>query len=189
MKTRFYLSCVAALAGSLGVSGCYDPYYTYTGRGEVTAGAYYRPGHVVHELPGGYDTVIVDDTRYYYHDGIYYRPRGGSYVVVERPGRDIVYRDRDRDRIPDRYERRGNRNDRWNDVTDRYGSRRTRDFDRDRIPNRYDRRSYDREEVRIIRDLPRNSRIVDYRGTRYYRVDDNFYRPRGDVYILVDPPF
>lgn len=44
----------------------------------------YRPGYYVQTLPQ-YETRVIGGTRYYYHNNVYYRPRGEGYVVVESP--------------------------------------------------------------------------------------------------------
>lgn len=40
----------------------------------------------------------------------------------------------------------------------------------------------------VITKLPRNHRVVDYRGSRYYQVNDVYYQRRGPGYIIVDRP-
>ena len=42
-------------------------------------------GHYVERLPGGYRTVIHGRSRYYFHEGIWYSPYGGRFVVVAPP--------------------------------------------------------------------------------------------------------
>ncbi len=42
-------------------------------------------GYQVNTLPYGYRTEVYSGTTYYVHNGYYYRPRGGRYVVVEAP--------------------------------------------------------------------------------------------------------
>ena len=47
---------------------------------------YYPPrDYVVRTLPRTYRVVPYRDTRYYYHDGIWYRPSGSRFVVVLPP--------------------------------------------------------------------------------------------------------
>lgn len=43
------------------------------------------PGYSLTTLPRGYTTVTRGGIRYYVVDGIYYRPRGSGYVVVQQP--------------------------------------------------------------------------------------------------------
>lgn len=43
------------------------------------------PGHYVATLPRGYTTVTRGGIRYYVLDGIYHRPSGSGFVVVQRP--------------------------------------------------------------------------------------------------------
>lgn len=195
MKSRFYIICAALAAGSISLTSCYDPHYT--GRLGATSSTTYRatstyqPGYVVQTLPRDYRTVVINDTRYYHHDGVYYRPRGSSYVVVEHPNpRHDRDRFRDRDRTPDRYERRYERNT-WSSRDDRRDSRRVdpRDRDYDRVPDRYDSRTRYSEEVQVIRQLPRNHRVLRYQGQPYYQVGDTYYREREGVYIRVPAPY
>lgn len=195
MKSRFYIICAALAAGSISLTSCYDPYYT--GGLGATSSTYrsttYQPGYVARTLPQGYSTVVIDDTRYYHHDGVYYRPRGSSYVVVDHPNprrdRDR-FRDRDRDRTPDRYERRYERNT-WSSRDDRRDSRRLDRRDRryDGVPDRYDSSTRYSEEVQVIRQLPRNHRVLRYQGQPYYRVGDTYYREREGAYIRVPAPY
>lgn len=187
MKIRSLLFAIG-LAGGMLVSGCYDPYY-YSSRGGTVVGEYdYEPGYVVRALPRGYRTTVIDGTRYYHFDGVYYRARGNSYVVVDRPPL-LSSRDFDVDGIPNRYDRRYRQN-----VGDVYRDDGYRDVvvvdreDRGRVWNR-ERRPYHSDRVEVIERLPGNYRVIDYSGERYYLVDDRYYRPRGDVYIRVAPPF
>ena len=80
MKTKpTVLMLIAAGAGAL-LTSCVD----YYGSTAVVEPAY-RPGYVVHTLPSGYRAEVIGGTRYYYHNNVYYRPQGRSYVVVESP--------------------------------------------------------------------------------------------------------
>ncbi len=45
----------------------------------------YRIGRRINRLPSHYRTVNHRGVRYYYYDGIYYRPYGNSYVIVRPP--------------------------------------------------------------------------------------------------------
>ena len=40
---------------------------------------------MIHHLPAGYRDYAWNGTRYYYHDGFWYRPYGSSYVSVTVP--------------------------------------------------------------------------------------------------------
>lgn len=42
-------------------------------------------GYEARTLPIGYRTEVIGGTSYYIHNGVYYRPRSGRYVVVEAP--------------------------------------------------------------------------------------------------------
>lgn len=44
-----------------------------------------RTNRIIRELPNGYEVTTVRGTRYYRHNDVYYRPRSGGYVIVERP--------------------------------------------------------------------------------------------------------
>jgi hypothetical protein len=80
MKTKpTVLMLIAAGAGAL-LTSCVD----YYGSTAVVEPAY-RPGYVVHTLPSGYRAEVIGGTRYYYHNNVYYRPQGRSYVVVDSP--------------------------------------------------------------------------------------------------------
>ncbi len=87
MKTSFTHS---ALLGSLGLAAatllpsCVDPYYAHNQAPpqQVTT---YSAGYEVRSLPSGYQTEVIGGTQYYNHNGTYYRPRSGRYVVVEAP--------------------------------------------------------------------------------------------------------
>lgn len=45
----------------------------------------YRIGRRITRLPSHYRTINHRGVRYYYYDGIYYRPYGNSYVIVRPP--------------------------------------------------------------------------------------------------------
>ncbi len=105
------------------------------------------PGYWVAERPG-----------YVYNAPAWYQGGGGWYMQPARwtayggydRGYEHVYRDRDRDGIPDRYEVRrgwdrdryehGRRDGRWDQDRDGIPNRYDRDRDGDGVPNRYDRR-------------------------------------------------
>jgi len=89
----------------------------------------WAPGYWVAERPG-----------YAYNAPAWYARNGGWYMEQARwTPHDSGYRgpDRDRDGVPDRYERRGY--DRGGYDRDRNAHSARRDEDRDGIPNRYDR--------------------------------------------------
>lgn len=79
--TRTILALTAVGLGAL-LTSCYDPYYGSTSSTVVT---HHRPGYAVQTLPPRYSTVTISGTRYYHHDGVYYRPQGSRYIVVEDP--------------------------------------------------------------------------------------------------------
>jgi hypothetical protein len=81
------LGCLAVAIATL-LPSCVDP-YTHSQGPAVTS---YRAGYEVRTLPSGYRTEIVDGSSYYVHNGTYYRPRSGRYVVVEAPRRARYHR-------------------------------------------------------------------------------------------------
>lgn len=158
------LSLVAAGTGAV-LTSCVDPYYG--GSTTATVTTTHRPGYVVQTLPSGYRTEVIGGTNYYYHDNVYYRPQGRSYVVVDSPRHSGGGRDRDWD---------GNR-----------GRDRDRDWDRDRG----DHRGHDHgsREVTVIRELPRGYKVVTRNGQRYYHSGDVYYQSRANGYVVVQNPF
>lgn len=90
------------LLGSLALTvatvlpSCVDPYaHGPAPHHSVTT---YHAGYEVRSLPPGFRTELIDGSNYYVHNGTYYRPRSGRYVVVEapRPRRDAYRSDYDR---------------------------------------------------------------------------------------------
>ena len=132
-------------------------------RGYVWSPGYWEwRGHRHHWVPGSY---IVERPGYVYAPPAwqqrggrwtmqqgYWSPRGNGYYDGRRDGyRDgYAYRDRDRDGVPDRYERHGRAGGR---DTDRDGipNRYDRDLDNDGVPNRRDR-DVDGDGIRNSRD-------------------------------------
>lgn len=101
MKPALLLS-VAVVPACLAFSSCAVPV-----EGTVySTSRVYQPGYTVSRLPSGYSTQVISGTRYYTHGGVYYVPRGRSYVVVEQPrhGSRHDYHDHDGDGIPARYD-------------------------------------------------------------------------------------
>ncbi len=56
----------------------------------ATGSANVSVGYEARTLPYGYRSEVISGTTYYVHNGAYYRPRGGRYVVVQAP-RPVVY--------------------------------------------------------------------------------------------------
>ena len=76
------LGSMALAIGTL-LPSCVDPYAQNHGPSHsVTT---YRVGYEVSNLPSGYRTEVIDGSSYYNHNGTYYRPRSGRYVVVDAP--------------------------------------------------------------------------------------------------------
>lgn len=46
---------------------------------------YASRGHKVKKLPAGHLGISVGKSRFYYHGGVFYRPQGSVYVVVDAP--------------------------------------------------------------------------------------------------------
>jgi hypothetical protein len=42
-------------------------------------------GHYIERLPSGYRTVAYGKSRYYFHEGVWYRPEGRRFVIVAPP--------------------------------------------------------------------------------------------------------
>lgn len=76
------LGCFALATGTL-LTNCVEP-YGQVNRAQVRP-ATYRSGYEIRSLPPGYRTETIAGTRYYNHNGTYYRPQPGGYVVVEAP--------------------------------------------------------------------------------------------------------
>ena len=163
MNTKIALFTLGTATALL--SGCVETYSPAPGGAVVTT---YQPGYVVQTLPQGYRTEVISGTRYYYHDNVYYRPQGSSYVVVRSPrpggtGWDGNQRGYDRD---------------WDGV-DRDGDGRDRD----------DYQHHRHSEVRVIHTLPSGYVVVNRSGQRYYRVGNVYYQSRSGGYVVVDSPF
>ena len=163
MKMKLTLLFTAS-AAALITTGCVVETYTPPGATVTT----YEPGYVVRTLPSGYRTEVISGTRYYYHDNVYYRPQGSSYVVVRSPrpggaGWDGNQRGYDRD---------------W-DGHDRDGDGRDRDS----------RDDYRGRQVTVIKSLPSGYVVVNRGGQRYYRVGNVYYRSHSGGYVVVHDPF
>lgn len=51
-------------------------------------------------------------------------------------------------------------------------------------PRNYNRPPH-RQDVVIVRELPRGYRVVNHRGVRYYQVNNTYYERRGSGYVQV----
>ena len=47
--------------------------------------AYPERGQYVERMPNGYRSVFYGKTRYYFHEGVWYRPQGSRFVIVAPP--------------------------------------------------------------------------------------------------------
>jgi hypothetical protein len=153
---------IAGAALCMGLGSCMFPYDDYGNHGSGYTSVY-RPGYRVDSLPGGYRSELISGNTYYYHDGFYYRPSSGGYVVVDAP--------------------RGSR------YYDDY-NRRQRSYQTNReyrgSPDRHDGR-YERGEV--LTRLPDGYRVVNHRGETYYQAGDRYYRRQGETYIVTTRPY
>lgn len=77
------LGCFGVAIATL-LPSCVDPYVQSSGPHPSTVTTV-RAGYEVRSLPSGYRTEVIDGSSYYTHNGTYYRPRSGRYVVVEAP--------------------------------------------------------------------------------------------------------
>lgn len=161
-KTVPTLLAASSLAIGLSMTSCVAPYDAY-GTTTVTS---YNPGYRINSLPSGYRTEIIGGSKYYYHNGSYYRPRSGGYVVVDAPRSSRYYKDYDR------YRNRDQRDGRRGDYRDRRDRRDRRDAN-----------------VDIISRLPDGHRAVNVRGNTYYQHRDRYYRRQGSGYVIVRNPF
>lgn len=152
---------MTGVAVCMSLASCVVPYDSHN-RGSVSV-TRYSPGYRVTSLPGGYRSENISGSTYYYHDGYYYRPGSGGYVVVDAPRASRYYDD---------YSRR----------------QRTCQTDRNyqESPDRHDGR-YDRGEV--ITRLPDGYRVVNHRGSEYYQIGDLYYRRDNNAYVIVSRPY
>lgn len=156
------LLLATSLAIGMTLSSCIVPSDGYGGTS--TTVTTYQPGRRIDTLPSGYRSEAISGTTYYYHDGYYYRPQSGGYVVVEAPRSSRYYSDYDRRH---RVEYRDQRD--------------TRDY---RNP-----RESRNESVRVVTRLPDGYRVVTRSGTQYYQSGDQYYRREGDGYVVVSQPY
>jgi hypothetical protein len=152
---------ITGVALCMGLNSCVVPYDS-DGGGSVTVSSY-SPGYRINSLPGGYRSETISGSTYYYHDGYYYRPGSGGYVVVDAPRGSRYY---------DEYSRR----QRIYQTNQDFRSSSARDG------QRYER-------TQIISRLPDGYREVNHRGQRYYQSGDRYYRRQGDSYIIVSSPY
>jgi hypothetical protein len=152
---------ITGVALCMGLSSCVAPYDSQGG-GSVTVTSY-RPGYRVNSLPGGYRSETISGSTYYYHDGHYYRPGSGGYVIVDAPRSSRYYDDY-------------NRRQRSQQVNREYQRQDSRQASR-----------HDRSE--LIRRLPPGYRVVNHGGNTYYHSGDRYYRRQGDSYVTVSRPY
>jgi hypothetical protein len=152
---------IAGVALCMGLSSCVVPYDSHGGSSvSVTR---YSPGYRITSLPGGYRSENISGSTYYYHDGYYYRPGSGGYVVVDAPRTSRYYDD---------YSRR----------QQTYQSSRDYRGSSDRHDGQYQR-------TEVITRLPDGYRVVRHRGNEYYQVGDRYYRRDNNAYVVVSRPY
>ena len=54
-------------------------------KSHVAPARFHAIGHQIKTLPAGHRRITVGGASYYYHGGIFYRPKGSTYVVVAAP--------------------------------------------------------------------------------------------------------
>jgi len=155
------LFVMSGVALCMGLVSCVVPYGSY-GDSSVSV-TRYSPGYQINSLPSGYRRETISGRTYYYHDGYYYQPRSGGYVVVDAPRSSRYYDDY-------------NRRQRTYQTSRTYQE----------SPNRHDGR-YDRGEV--ITRLPDGYRVVNHRGKTYYQAGDQYYRRQGETYVITTRPY
>ncbi len=148
------------LALCMALSSCFA---SYDARGYGHTGTY-STGYRVNALPGGYRSEMISGRTYYYHDGYYYRPSSGGYIIVDAPRSSRYYADYGR----------------------RHQARQT--------DPRLDREAYNRHDQRyqrgdVLTRLPRGYREVNHRGARYYQVGERFYQRQNNTYVVVSRPY
>lgn len=114
IQSALVLKSAAALAVAVALSSCADPYASFDNGPPIRDVPSYRPGYRLTKLPPGYRTETIGGSRYYTHNGTYYRSEGRGYVAVDPPRRPSYGgpdRDRDRDRDRPSYGRPPGRND------------------------------------------------------------------------------
>jgi hypothetical protein len=163
-KPRAFVRPMFVITGvtlCMSLASCVVPYDSHGG-GSVSV-TRYSPGYRINSLPGGYRSENISGSTYYYHDGYYYRPGSGGYVVVDAPRTSRYYDDYSR------------RHQTYQSGRDYQGS-----------SDRHDGR-YDRGEV--ITRLPEGYRVVNHRGETYYQTGDRYYRRQGETYIIASRPY
>ena len=155
------LLLATSLAAATILSSCVVPTDGSYGSTTITT---YRPGHRITSLPSGYRSEAISGRTYYYHDGYYYQPQSGGYVVVDAPRSSRYYSD---------YSRR-HRGDYSNEASARdYRGSREHQYRSDRIVTR----------------LPDGHRVITHRGTEYYQAGDEYYSRSGNGYMVVTRPY
>jgi len=122
----------------------------------------YQPGYRVQTLPRGYRREVISGQTYYYDGGNYYRRSGDGYLIAEAPRSSRYYSDYGRIH---------------QQSTSRYDSR------------DYGRRDDRRDRDGVIAHLPDGYRVVNYRGSQYYKVGDRYYIRQNDRYTMVARPY
>ena len=151
---------ISGVALCMGLASCVVPYDSHDGR--CVSVTRYSRGYKVTSLPSGYRSENISGSTYYYHDGYYYRPGSGGYVVVDAPRTSRYYDDY-------------NRRQRTHQTTRSYQESSSPD-------GRYER-------TEVITRLPDGYREVNHRGTTYYQAGDRYYRRQGESYVITTSPY
>lgn len=103
------------------LTSCVDPYYTsQSATPQQTTVTTYRPGYELPALPAGYQTEVIEGSRYYRHGDTYYRPQSGRYVVVEAPRQRTAQRETVIRRLPPGYQVTTHQGVRYYEVDNSY---------------------------------------------------------------------
>jgi hypothetical protein len=160
------LIIISSLTVGLSLSSCVDPSYQQYGsnyqRSSYNSG--YSPGYRTTSLPSGYRTEYISGRTYHYHNGQYYQPNSGGYMVVEAPRTSRYYTEYSRYRQPSSTDHRN-----------RDGS--------------YNHTDHRRDGAQIITRLPSGYREINHRGITYYKSGDRYYTRRANGYIVVQRPY
>ena len=152
---------ITGVALCMGLASCVVPYDSPGGTSVAVSS--YRPGYTVTSLPGGYRSENISGSTYYYHNGSYYRPGSGGYVIVDAPRSSRYYDD-------------------YNRLQRNYQTGRNYQDSSSRRDGRYDRSD-------VITRLPDGYRQVNHRGNTYYQAGDRYYRRQGETYVITTRPY
>lgn len=159
------LMIISSLTLGLSLSSCVDPSYNAYGNNNQRSphSSGYNPGYRTNSLPSGYRTEYISGRTYHYHDGHYYQPNSGGYMVVEAPRASRYYREYSRYR--------------------QLSSPDYRNGDRSALHT-----DHHYEGAQIITRLPSGYREINHRGLTYYKSGDRYYSRQANGYVAVKQP-